>query len=107
MTVVATCFCNQLGGIALTFDSPLALDPPLQAPLPFFSDKFVLESWQQSLGFRIVIAGAIVYTVGLIFSIILDIKPRKDLLQRLMKDMRNVDRYGYISETNIATALTH
>lgn len=42
---------------------------------------------RESLGFRIVIIASIIYIVGFAFSIAVDIKPRKEILLRLMKDL--------------------
>jgi len=49
---------------------------------------------RESLGFRIAIIAIIFYIIGFAFSIAMDIKPRKEILLRLMKDLRNIDRYG-------------
>lgn len=49
---------------------------------------------RESLGFRIVIFASILYIIGLIVSVAVDIKPRREIMLRLMKDLRNIDRYG-------------
>lgn len=74
--------------------SPKVVDPESQPLLPFYSDRFQLADMRESLGFRISIIATIIYIIGFAFSIAVDIKPRKEILLRLMKDLRNIDRYG-------------
>jgi hypothetical protein len=82
--------------VALLFNPapPVYVEPLSQPILPFYSDRFQLDDWRESLGFKISVFSAILYLVGFGFSFVLDINPRKNLLLRLMKDLRNIDRYG-------------
>ena len=96
LTTIAICFCNHLvpTGLSLVYDLPLVLDPLDILALPFYGDRFQVSHWAESLGFRVAIAAGLVYGVGLFLSIIVDIKPRKSLILRLMKDLRDIDRFG-------------
>lgn len=96
LTTIATCFCNHLvpTGLSLIYDTPPVLDPLDTLALPFYGDRFQVNHWAESLGFRVAIAAGIVYAVGLLIAIVVDIKPRKSLILRLMKDLRDIDRFG-------------
>ena len=96
LTTIATCFCNHLvpTGLSLIYDAPPVLDPLDTLALPFYGDRFLVSHWAESLGFRVAIAAGLVYGVGLFIAIIVDIKPRKSLILRLMKDLRDIDRFG-------------
>lgn len=76
------------------YDLPLVLEPLDILALPFYGDRFQGSHWAESLGFRVAIAVGLVYGVGLFIAIIVDIKPRKSLILRLMKDLRDIDRFG-------------
>jgi hypothetical protein len=72
--------------------------------LPFYTDRFQLADWRESLGFKISVFSIIIYILGFGLSVAMDIRPRKALLLRLMKDIRNIDRYG-LREGTIADYL--
>lgn len=60
----------------------------------FYSDSFTLGSWTESMGYQAALGASVAYIIGMIVCILLDIKPRKQILFRLMRDLRNIDRYG-------------
>lgn len=57
-----------------------------------------MEHWQNSFGFRSIIAAGIIYFLGLFFSIVFDIKSKKNIKTKLLRDFRNIDRYGLKEE---------
>jgi len=46
------------------------------------------------MGFFAVVGALTMYSIGIVTAIIWDISPTKKLKQKLMKDFRNIDRYG-------------
>ncbi len=103
-TYVAVCYCDRLvkdTGVALIYDIPseqLVIEPKRVEVLGFYQDSLFLDNWQESFGFRAVIGAVIVYVLGMFISIVVDINPRKIILHRLMKDLRNIDRYGKVAK---------
>ena len=62
--------------------------------LGLYTDYYALNYWQESFGFRAVLAASAVYLIGIFFSVIFDIKPRRNIIFKLKRDFRNIDRYG-------------
>ncbi len=62
--------------------------------LGIYTDYYGINYWQDSLGFVAVLGATATYIIGLIFSIIFDIKPQKRIRHKLIRDFRNIDRYG-------------
>ena len=100
LTTIATCFCNHIldQGIGLFYDPPEIIEPLVTSSLPFFADRYVNIEWTSSMGFRISLVAGVIYILGLGISIVIDINPRKRILIRLLKDLRDIDRYGYKQE---------
>ncbi|CDW83340.1 proprotein convertase subtilisin kexin type partial [Stylonychia lemnae] len=89
----AVCFCSHLSTFALMFDE--TLDSLGNHPkLGIYTDFYGMDFWQESLGFIAVIGASVTFFLGLVISIIFDIKPQKQVKYRLMRDFRNIDRYG-------------
>lgn len=82
------------GGVALVYEPFFVVEPENQILLGFYSDLFLLPNWYACFGFPIVVAASSFYIIFLLFSILMDIKPRRLILFRLMKDLINIDRYG-------------
>lgn len=66
--------------------------------LGIYTDYYGMNYWQDSLGFVAVLGASATFLIGLIFSIIFDIKPQKRIKHKLLKDFRNIDRYGLDKE---------
>lgn len=96
-TSVAVCFCDKLTTrVALAYNFPISIVEPesFMFTVGVYQDSFTLDSWTEGFGFRAVIGAVLIYVVGIFVSIVLDIKPRKRLLLKLMKDLRNIDKFG-------------
>lgn len=46
------------------------------------------------MGFFAVLGALVTYITGLILSVIADIKPMKRIRHKIIRDFRNIDRYG-------------
>ena len=53
-----------------------------------------MKYWSSTLGFIAVIGAVCIYIIGAILAVISDIRALKKLKSRIMKDFRNIDRYG-------------
>lgn len=77
------------------YDYPsISLNNFLEIKQGFYSDSFALVSWTDSMGYQVALGASLAYILGMVICIVVDIKPRKRILFRLMKDLRNIDRYG-------------
>lgn len=62
--------------------------------LGIYTDFYGMNYWQSSFGFIAVIGASVVFFIGLVLSIIFDIRPQKRIKHKLLVDFRNIDRYG-------------
>ena len=62
--------------------------------LGIYTDYYGMNHWQDSMGFIAVLGASVTFLVGLLVSIIFDIRPMKRLKHKLLKDFRNIDKYG-------------
>lgn len=62
--------------------------------LGIYTDFYGMNYWQESLGFIAVVGASVTFFIGMIMSIIFDIRPQKRIKHKLLVDFRNIDRYG-------------
>lgn len=74
-----------------------------EVELGVYTDFYAMNYWQESFGFIAVIGAGSIYFIGLILSIIFDIKPQKMMKHKIFRDFRNIDRYGLRTNSELRT----
>jgi len=70
----AVCFCSHLSTFALMFDETMD-NLPGNTKLGMYTDFYGMDFWKESFGFIAVVGATVTFFLGLILSIIFDIKP--------------------------------